>query len=293
MRVGFVGPGMMGAAMARNLAAAGHEVRGWNRTRPAEAPEGVAPVGSAAEAFRGAEVVVSMLSDDAALRAVVLAPGFLEDVAPGTVHVCASTISAKLADELADRHAAAQVHYVSAPVFGRPDMAAAAQLNIVAAGAPDVPERVQPLFDVLGKRTYVLGDRPATANAAKIVGNMMIGMAVEALSEAAVLSEGAGLPAETFYELMLQVLFSGRVYENYSGKIARAEFEPGFKMALALKDLGLAAELAEAAGRPAPQLEAVRARMAEAVAAGLGERDVSAMADFARRGRAAAGRESG
>lgn len=284
MDVGFVGLGRMGSAMARNIAKAGHQVRAWNRS-PAEEIEGVATAASPREAFQ-ADAVLTMLSDDAAIRDVLLAPGILRDARPGLVHVVTATISVAFADELRARHADAGIGYVSAPVFGRPDIAEAAQLSIVAAGAADAVGKVRPLLDVIGKKVWVLGDDPKQANAAKIAGNMMIAAAIEAMAEAAALAQGVGLPPATFLDLMMQTQFGGsRAYENYGAKILNGDFEAGFRLRLGLKDLGLAAAAAEQSGQRFPLLDAVRARMGEAVDAGMGEKDWSVIADYALRHR--------
>jgi 3-hydroxyisobutyrate dehydrogenase-like beta-hydroxyacid dehydrogenase len=270
----------MGIAMARNLAKAGHQVRAWNRS-PVDAA-GLTLVKTAREAFQ-ADVVFTMLSDDAALRAVVLDGGLLESARKGVVHVGCSTISIAFAEELTKRHAEAGIGYVSAPVFGRPDVAEAAQLNVVVGGAESAIDRVAPLLAVIGKKTWVMGDRPAQANAAKIAGNMMIGMAIGAMSEATLLAEGNGVAPKAFFELVLDALFGCRVYQSYSAKIVAEEYSPGFKMALGLKDLRLASEAAERAGKRLPILETVRDQMTEAVHAGLGDKDWSALADFMRK----------
>lgn len=280
MDVGFIGLGSMGIAMARNLAKAGHPVRAWNRS-PVDAA-GLTLVKTAREAFQ-ADVVFTMLSDDAALRAVVLDGGLLKDARKGAVHVGCSTISIAFAEELAKRHAEAGIGYVSAPVFGRPDVAAAAQLNVVAGGAESALAKVAPLLAAIGKKTWVMGDQPAQANAAKIAGNMMIGMAIGAMSEAALLAEGNGVAPKAFFELVLEALFGCRVYQSYSAKIVAEEYSPGFKMALGLKDLRLASEAAERAGKRLPILETTRNQMTEAVHAGLGDKDWSALAEFMRR----------
>jgi len=280
MDVGFIGLGKMGIAMARNLAKAGHTVRAWNRS-PVDAA-GLALVKTAREAFR-ADVVFTMLSDDAALRAVVLDGGLLEGAPKGAVHVGCSTISIAFAEELTKRHAEAGIGYVSAPVFGPPDVAEAAQLNVVAGGAESAIDKVAPLLAAIGKKTWVMGDQPAQANAAKIAGNMMIGMAIGAMSEATLLAEGNGVAPKAFFELVLESLFGCRVYQSYSAKIVAEEYSPGFKMALGLKDLRLASEAAERAGKRLPILETVREQMTEAVHAGLGDKDWSALADFMRR----------
>ena len=278
MEVGFIGLGAMGSAMALNLVKAGHKVRAWNRSGdPGTA--GLEMVSNPADAFQ-AEVVFTMLSDDPAIREVLLDPGVLGKARPGLVHVVTSTISVAFAGELAAAHAAAGVGYVSAPVLGRPDVAAKGELNILAAGKREAVETVRPLLDVLGKKVWDMGEEPPRANAAKIAANMMLTMAIEAMAEAAVLTEANGLPRAAFFELILGTLFAGRAYESYSANIATENYEPGFKARLGLKDLRLATEAAKDAGRRLPMLDAVRGRLGEAVEAGLGDKDWSVMADF-------------
>jgi len=143
---------MMGRGMARNLAKAGHRVKAWSRSAGKYAVEGVQLVSSPAEAFQ-ATVVFTMLSDDPAIREVVLSSNVLSSARPGAIHVVSSTISVDFAGELIARHAAAGVAYVSAPVFGRPDVAEAGQLNIVAAGSGPALTTLQPLFDAMGRKT--------------------------------------------------------------------------------------------------------------------------------------------
>ena len=278
MEVGFIGVGAMGSAMARNLAKAGHKVRAWNRSGD-PGIEGIEMVSDPAAAF-GAEAVFTMLSDDPAIREVLLQPGVLGRAKRGLVHVVTSTISVAFAGELAEAHAAAGVGYVSAPVLGRPDVAAKGELNVLAAGKREAVETVRPLLDVLAKKVWDMGEEPPRANAAKIAANMMITMAIEAMAEAVVLTEANGLPRDAFFELILGTLFGGRSYESYSAKIAKDDYEPGFKARLGLKDLGLASAAAEKAGKQLPMLNAVRSRMAETVDAGMGDKDWSAMAGY-------------
>ena len=278
MQVGFIGLGAMGSAMARNLVKAGHTVRAWNRSG-GRTVDGMAMVPSPQDAFQS-EVVFTMLSDDPAIREVLLDPGVLGTAREGVVHVVTATISVDFADELAARHRDAGVGYVSAPVFGRPDVAAAGQLNIMAAGEPAAVDRVRPLLDVLGRKTWVMGTEPRQANAAKIAGNMMITMAIEAMAEAVVLTGSNGVAPDAFFELILGSLFGCRAYETYSGKIATGDYEPGFRMQLGLKDLRLATEAATKAGKRLPMLDAVRTRMAEAVDAGMGDKDWSGVAGY-------------
>lgn len=282
MEVGFIGLGRMGSAIAHNLVKAGHAVRAWNRSPVDEASRsGITVVATPAEALQ-ADAVFTMLSDDAVIRKVLLAPGLLARARPGLVHIVTSTISVAFADELRRLHAEAGLGYVSAPVFGRPDVAAAAELKIMAAGLPDAIAKVHPLLEAIGNKLWVLGDDPKQANVAKIAGNMMIAMAIEAIAEAAVLAGSNGLSPKIFFDLMLETQFSGsRAYANYSAKILKDDYEAGFLARLGLKDLALAVEAGRDSGRRLPQLDAVHARMKEAVeAGGMGGKDWSSVADF-------------
>lgn len=276
MEIGFIGLGAMGSAIAANLARAGHAVHAWNRS--GGDIEGVRLVDTAGEAF-SSEVVFTMLSDDAAIREVVVDARLLEAARPGLVHVVMSTISIAFATELAQRHDRAGLGYVAAPVLGRPDVARQGQLNVLVAGKSEAIGKVRPLLDVVAKKAWPMGEEPHRANAAKIAANMMITMAIEAMAEAVVLTESNGLSRDVFFDLVLNTLFSGRSYESYSAHILKNEYEPGFTAKLGLKDLRLAGDAAVQSGRSLPMLDAVLGRMAEAVDAGLGEKDWSVMAD--------------
>ena len=161
MIAGFVGLGAMGRPMAGNLIQAGHRLRVWNRSpRAAEelARKGAEVVAKPREAFD--EVLISMLADDTAVREVVLDSGMLDRAAGGGIHVNMATISVALTEELSEEHHRRGLHYIAAPVFGRPEAAAARQLNIVAAGEGAALDRVQPLLDAMGQRTWRLGAEP-------------------------------------------------------------------------------------------------------------------------------------
>ena len=196
MKVGFIGLGQMGAAMARNLVKGGHEVAVWNRSR--EKAEAFAKEGAKAAAdlheVCQADAVFSMLADDKAARSVVMEPGgVLESLPKGATHMSSSTISVALSDEFSTAHAKAGQGYVSAPVFGRPEAAAAGKLFVVAAGAPDRVAALQPLFDAVGQRTFVLSEEPRTANLIKLSGNFLIACVIESLGEAMALVGKAGV----------------------------------------------------------------------------------------------------
>jgi 3-hydroxyisobutyrate dehydrogenase-like beta-hydroxyacid dehydrogenase len=277
MQIGFIGLGAMGQAMARNLAAAGHDVVAWNRS--GRTVEGVAMAESAADVFE-TELVFTMLSDDDAIREVVLAPGLLSAARPGLVHIVSSTISVAFAHELVRAHAEAGVGYVAAPVLGRPDVAAKGELNVLLAGDAVAIAKARPLLEIVGGHIWEMGEAPPAANAAKIACNMMITMAIEAMAEAVILTEANGLPRDRFFELILGTLFGSRSYQVYSNIMSRGDYTPGFKATLGLKDLRLASEAAAEAGKALPMLAAVHARMGETVDHGWGDLDWSAMARF-------------
>lgn len=277
MDIGMIGLGAMGSAMAGNLLASGHTVKAWNRS--GAQIDGVRMVATPAEALQ-ADVALTMLADDQAIRSVLLDTHLLKQARPGLVHAVSSTISVALSRELVDMHRAASVGYVAAPVLGRPDVAAKGELNVLAAGAPDAMAKVRPVLQAIGKRIWDMGTEAPAANAAKIACNMMITMAIEAMAEAVVLTEGNGLARELFFDVILNTLFGGRSYQTYSANIMQDRYEPGFKASLGLKDLRLAHAAAAELGRTLPMLDAVRDQMAAAVATRGGDGDWSIVADY-------------
>jgi 3-hydroxyisobutyrate dehydrogenase-like beta-hydroxyacid dehydrogenase len=285
MEAGFIGLGGMGRAIAANLLRAGHRLRVWNRSRaPMDelARQGAEPVEEARLAFGG--VVISMLADDEAMREVILAQRLLETAPAGTIHVNMATISVRFAEELAAEHQRHGVQYVSAPVFGRPDAAAAGQLNIVAAGDAAAIDRVQPLLDVIGQRTWRVGPEPRQANAVKVAGNFMIAAAIESMGEAAVMVQRYGVSSADLLNVLTNTLFAAPVYKGYGALIAERRYEPpGFRLALGLKDMRLVLEAADSARTPMPFASVLHDHLLEAVAQGQGESDWAALAEVARR----------
>lgn len=283
MDVGFIGIGSMGAAMAANLVKAGHRVSVWNRSAAAaEALEGVTVLASPDAAFEN-EAVLTMLANDEAVRSVIIESGALASARKDCVHVMMATISLALVEELQARHAEAGIAYLSAPVFGVPAAAAKALLNIVVAGDAKSVAKVQPLFDVLGEKTWPLGEDPKRANVAKIAGNMMIALAMEAMGEASALTESYGVKAADFLEIMTNTLFASPSYKRYGGFIGANSYEPGFKLTLGLKDVNLALDAAKAKEAFLPAAEIVRENMLAAIDRGFGAKDWSIVAKMARR----------
>ena len=284
MDVGLIGLGRMGRGMAASLVRAGHHVRVWNRSPgAAEGLTDVTPVSEAAEAFAG-DAAITMLADDAALRAVIVEGGLLDGGNPPGLHLSMSTISVALAQDLAAIHARAGVPYIAAPVFGRPDVAEKGALNIVAAGDPQAVARAKPLFDAMGAKTWEFGHEPHRANAVKLAGNFMLVSAIEAMGEAAALAEGYGVTGADLLDLLTNTLFASPVYKNYGALIAAQRYEPpGFNLKLGAKDIGLALAAAGAAGVPMPFADVLRDNLAEAIAQGDADKDLAALAEITRR----------
>ncbi len=281
MDVGFVGLGNMGQAMAGNLVKAGHAVRVWNRSRgPVDSlvARGARAVHEVREAFAG-DAVISMLGDDAAVRAVILDRGVLGEAPPGLVHVNMATISVQLAQELVVQHREHGVAYVAAPVFGRPEVAATAKLNIAAAGDAAAIDRVQPLLDAIGQKTWRFGDDAPRANAVKLAGNFMLASVIESIAESTAMAAGYGVPAAALLELLTGTLFNAPVYHIYGGLIAQGRYDPpGFRVHLGLKDVRLALAAAEAVHTPMPFASVVRDSLLDAIAHGEGDLDWAALA---------------
>ena len=286
MKVGFIGLGAMGSAMASNLIAAGHSVTVWNRSEAACAPLASlgAKVASTPDRAAQGDVLCSMLANDQAVREVFLEHALLDAMDRGMVHVNHATISVVLAQELAQAHEERGLAYVAAPVFGRPDMAAAAKLNILAAGVPAAIEKVQPLLQAMGSRVWPMGGAPERANVAKIGGNFMLASAIESMAEATALTRAYGVGAADFLEVMTNTLFAAPAYQGYGRLIAEQRFKPaGFTLPLGYKDVGLALAAGDAARVPLPFAGVLRDSLLEALAAGDEELDWSALALVAAR----------
>jgi 3-hydroxyisobutyrate dehydrogenase-like beta-hydroxyacid dehydrogenase len=284
MDVGFIGLGMMGSRIAGNLATAGFQPRVWNRTREdvdALVRLGARPVAEARDAFRG-DVVFSMLADDEAVESVI---GPLLDGAPhGLVHVNMATISVSLAHDLAARHQERGLTYVSATVFGRPELAAQAKLNVVVAGDDAAVTSIQPLLDVIGERTWRLGTQPERANVVKLAGNVMLGAAVETMAEVSAFAWRHGIAPATLLDVLTNGVFTSPAYKTYGALIAARRYEPaGFRLSLLLKDVQLALAAAEATAVAMPIADVVHESLLEAVASGDGGRDVAVLARVALR----------
>jgi len=281
MKIGFIGLGKMGTGMARNLLRAGHQVAAYNRTREkaqALSKDGARLAISPADAARGADAVFTMLSDDQALSEVVFGDDGLASVPdPAPVHISCSTISVAFARRLAQEHANRGQRFLTACVFGRPDAAENKKLIVVAAGESQTLHRCHPLFDAIGRATFVAGPEPWHANLFKLCGNFMIASMLETFGEAFATTRKAGLDHHRFLEIMNE-LFQSPVYKNYGATIADENFQPaGFALNLGLKDVRQVLEAAHDLAVPMPFASVVRDHFVSAMAHGQESLDWSSV----------------
>jgi 3-hydroxyisobutyrate dehydrogenase len=283
MRVAILGTGIMGAPMARNLAAAGLEVRAWNRSRERAEPlaeHGVDVAGTAEEAARDADVVVTMLSDGSAVEAVAGKLTFPD----GAVWAQMSTVGIEATERLVARAADAGVPIVDAPVLGTKAPAEQGQLTVIAAGPAEARERCGPVFEAVGARTVELGDEPGAATRMKLVLNAWLLALIEGLGESVALAEGLGVDPAAFLEIIDGGPL-GPPYAKMKGTMMiERSYEPSFSLALAAKDAGLALAAAEAAGLELPALRAIRSQLEKAVDQGHGDDDMAAAVEASRPG---------
>jgi 3-hydroxyisobutyrate dehydrogenase-like beta-hydroxyacid dehydrogenase len=283
MHIGFIGLGAMGAAMAANLLEKGHAVTVWNRS-PGPVVELVAQGARAAETIEDAlqgDVVLSILAHDQAIRDVLLEA--LPRARAGLVHVNLATISTAFARELAETHAVLGLGYVAAPVFGRPPVARAGGLNVLAAGAPDAVAKAMPVLEALATKVWPMGEDPVRANAVKIAGNLMIVSAVEAMGEATALGAAHGVAAADLLDMLTSTIFATPIYKIYGAMIAEGRYHPpGFAADLALKDVRLAQAAGDEKGLALPLADLVEGGL-ETLLSGEGETpDLAALAEVSR-----------
>jgi 3-hydroxyisobutyrate dehydrogenase-like beta-hydroxyacid dehydrogenase len=285
MEAGLIGLGRMGSGIAKSLLRAGHRVTVYNRTRErAEAlrADGAIVAATVAEACRN-EVLFTMVADDAALESLVFGEGgILESLPRGAMHVSLSTISVALSDRLAAAHAKAGQGYLAAPVFGRPEAAEAGRLAVVVAGPDALIQMCKPLFEAMGPKLFVAGERPSLANVVKLSGNFLIATVLESLAEALTFARKSGVDAAALLEFLTTTLFTAPIYKTYGDLIVQGKHEPaGFLLPLGLKDVRLVLQAAEAASVPMPIASVVRDRFITAMARGNQDKDWSVIARVA------------
>lgn len=282
--VAFLGLGRMGRPMAANLIQDGFPVRVWNRTAGrAEEMAGAETAATPADAARGADIAITMLADDGAVEAVTFGPsGLLEGLPEGGIHVGMSTISVALSRKLEGAHRRAKQGFVAAPVFGRPDAAAARKLWIVPGGDASLRARCEPVFAALGQGNFPM-ESAEQASLAKLAGNFLIAATIEMLGEALALGEKSGIPGPQLLELLSGTLFGSPIVKGYGPKVATTDFLPaGFALPLGLKDVTLAIQAADEFRVPLPLAGLIRTHMIEALARGREEYDWSGFSTVIR-----------
>jgi 3-hydroxyisobutyrate dehydrogenase-like beta-hydroxyacid dehydrogenase len=285
MKIGFIGLGHMGTAMAANLIKAGHDVTVFNRS-PGKSSAlmklGAHEAASVAEACDGEAVITMLANDDAASDVTLGAGGIIARLRKGTIHVSMSTISVALSKRFGQAHAQAGQRYVAAPVFGRPDMAAAAKLFIVAAGDPPAVEACKPLFDALGQKTSIIGAEPSAANLVKLTANFLQAAVIEALGEAIALIGKAGIDRIAYVNLLTSTIFTSPAYTIFGPLIAAGTFAPAaFAAPLGFKDIRLALAEAETLRVPMPLASLLHDRFLRLFAQGGEKLDWSAIGGLA------------
>ncbi len=281
--IGFIGLGSMGEPMASNLLKAGYTLRVYNRT-PSKAAslvnQGAKLVSHPRDVAEPGGTVITMLSDDQALEAVVGGDnGLLVRLGRGGMHLSMSTVSPATARNLAERHQRYGVAYLAAPVFGRPEAAAARKLWICLSGPQATKESVRPVLSALGQAVFDFGEDPGAANVVKLSGNFLIAAAIEAMAEAMTLAQKNGIDRARISDMLGQTLFACPIYQNYGKAIAQERYKPaGFKLSLGLKDIDLVLQTAASSKMPMPLANLLHDRFVSALAKGREELDWAALA---------------
>ena len=285
MKIGFIGLGRMGSAMAKNLVMFGHDVTVFNRS-PGRSRALVQLGAHAATDIAGAcrgDAVVTMLSDDAAVTQIAMGDdGIIANLAKDAIHLSMSTIGVELSRRLAQAHAQAGQRYVAAPVFGRPAMAAAGTLYIVAAGDPFAVDACMPLLAAMGQSTTQISSEPSAANLIKLSGNFLQAAAIETLGEAIALIDKAGIDRRAYVDLLTSTVFTAPAYKTYGNLIVDGTFKPAaFAAPLGYKDIRLTLTAAENLNVPMPLASLLHDRFVRLFAQGGEQLDWAAIGGLA------------
>jgi 3-hydroxyisobutyrate dehydrogenase-like beta-hydroxyacid dehydrogenase len=283
MKVGFIGLGRMGSAMARRLVDGGHDIGIYNRSAEKLKPlteHGAKALASIKAAATYGEAVFTMLADDAAVMDVVGQPGgLLQSLPKGGIHICAGTHSVACIGKLKTLHAEAGQILVATPMLGRPEVVASGQAGMVLGGAKEILARCRPLFEAIARRTFEAGADPLASAAMKIAFNFVLGCAIEAMGEGFALARKYEVAPDVLFEMMTDGLFACPAYKIYGKIITEERYLPaGQRAILGLKDANLALAAGEAVGVPLPSGNVWRDRLVGAVAHGEGEHDWAVMA---------------
>jgi 3-hydroxyisobutyrate dehydrogenase-like beta-hydroxyacid dehydrogenase len=277
MKIGFLGTGIMGAPMAHHLIAAGHELSVWNRTEGKTEPllrEGAIAAATPAEAELGADAVITMLFDDYAHEEVLFGPnGLMDALTPDTLHISCSTISVGLSERLTREHAKRGIPFIAAPVFGRPSVAEAGKLWIVAAGPDNLVERARPILEPLSRGISVAGNQPRQAHALKLGGNFLISAMIHSLGESFVYAQAQDIDPEVFFQTINSALFQSPFYASYASVMLNPPQHAGATISLGAKDMRLFREAAAGAGARLSLADTLAEIFEQAKQSGLADED--------------------
>lgn len=280
--IGFIGLGSLGTPIAHNILASGHQLYVYNRTASkaaALASRGAVVCKSIEELARTCTVVLTIVSDDAALKSICEEDGLLQHLAPGSMHLSLSTVLPATAAYLAQLHKEREQYYIASPVFGRPEAAIARKLNFVLSGDEEGKKSIEPLLKDAGAAgIWDFGTEITAANTVKLCGNFLIASAIEAIGESIQLAQKSGVNPNALWSMLTQTLFNNPVYMNYSNVILHHQFEPAaFSMKLGLKDVNLILQQAAYVGQPMPFAGVLQKNMHQLVEDGKGHIDWSAV----------------
>jgi 3-hydroxyisobutyrate dehydrogenase-like beta-hydroxyacid dehydrogenase len=278
MKIGFIGVGRMGSAIAGRLKDAGFDLVVYDTvpdmTKPFAA-KGVAVAAGLKECCGDRDIVITMLPDDPALEQAALGPGGICDALPaGSLHMMMGTHGPAAVAACAARHESLGQASVATPVLGRPDVAAAGQLGIIIGGPAAAAERCKPVIDVVARRVFPAGDRPEHAAIVKLANSLVLACAIEAMGEGYSLVRKYGVDARVLYDVMTEGLFAAPAYKGYGKLIAEEDYGTvGFTVALGLKELRLILSAADKGHVPLPAAHVLHSRLLSLVAHGNGGKD--------------------
>lgn len=288
MKIGFIGLGNLGTPIAENLLASGHQLFVYNRTvskTKVLTGKGATASPTIQALAKECAVILSIVSDDKALKSISEGPeGLIENMLPDAVHISMSTILPQTAAELHAQHQQKGVHYLAAPVFGRPEAARARKLNFVVSGEEKIRQQAESILkNAGGAGVWDFGDVITAANTVKLCGNFTIAAALEAIGESAALANRSGVDAKKMWAFFGQTIFNNPVYQNYSNIIVNSQFEPAaFTMQLGLKDINLVLQQAQQVHQKMPLANLLQQHMQQVIEKQSADIDWSAVAQAAR-----------
>jgi 3-hydroxyisobutyrate dehydrogenase-like beta-hydroxyacid dehydrogenase len=285
--LGFIGLGNLGLPIATNLCKAGYAMKVYNRTAAKAKPLadlGATVTASASDACTGG-IVITLVADDAALKEIAN-DAFAKQLGHDGIHLSMSTVGANTSRELASHHKKFGVHYISAPVFARPEAAAAKLGTVCLSGGTEAKRtHVRPILtDAVAKNIFDLGDDAGAAHVIKLIGNFMIASSVELLAEVFALAEKNGIPPQSVHDIFSTTLFASPIFQNYGRIILGKSFEPAsFRLTLGLKDINLVLDNGLQSGTPLPIAELLKQRMSKGISNGNADLDWASFSQEARK----------